>query len=371
MLEVAEIFRLHGPAYRAQFGSRMLPSHLRAMQDIEQCRTAARGGQVYYCAQCQDQRYSYHSCKNRNCPKCGNEQANEWLHQQQQLLLPTHYFLVTFTLPQELRPLARSNQKTVYQLLFRASSQALLKLAQDPRFVGGQLGMVGALQTWTRDLRFHPHIHYLVTAGGLNAAGHWRASRPDFLVHEQPLALIFRAKLRDELKRCGLFASVDQRVWKKDWVVDCQAVGNGAAALKYLAPYIFRVALSNRRLRKLDQAGNVTFQYKESATELIKSCTLSAEEFIRRFLQHALPHRFVKVRYYGLLAPRHRHLLSQARQLLAANGQQPPPGDIGQSPRANQHSAITNQQSAGPLRCPHCGQPLTLLGPLKPKARSP
>ncbi len=158
---------------------------------------------------------------------------------------------------------------------------------------------------------------------------------------------------------------MDQRLWKKDWVVDCEPVGTGSAAFKYLAPYIFRVALSNKRLVSFAD-GQVTFNYKESATEQIKSCTLPAEEFIRRFLQHVLPHRFVKVRYYGLLSPRHRHLLVQARQLLAANGKQPPPGNNGQS-------AIPNQQSTmrEPLRCPHCGNPLTLLGPLKPCGRSP
>src|SRR5947207_4223760 len=181
MLEVAEIFRLHGPEYREKFGSRMLPSQLRAMQDIEQCRTAALGGQVYFCDHCQEQRYSYHSCKNRHCPKCGNEQANDWLQAQQNLLLPINYFFVTFTLPAELRALARSNQKLIYNLLFRASSQALLKLAQDPRFVGGRVGMVGVLHTWTRDLRYHPHIHYIVTGGGFTEAGSWRTSRPDFL----------------------------------------------------------------------------------------------------------------------------------------------------------------------------------------------
>src|SRR6266536_5213614 len=138
MLEVAEIFRLHGPEYRARFGARMLPSHLRAMQDIETCRTASLGGQLYYCAQCDEQRYSYHSCKNRHCPKCQNEQANEWLEAQKSLLLPVPYFMVTFTLPAELRPLARSHQKTVYNLLFRTASAALLKLAQDPRFVGAR-----------------------------------------------------------------------------------------------------------------------------------------------------------------------------------------------------------------------------------------
>src|SRR6266508_6934203 len=205
MVEVADIFRLHGPAYREKFGDRMLPSHLRAMQDIEQCRTATLGGQLYYCDQCDAQRYSYHSCKNRHCPKCGNEQANDWLAAQQNLLLPINYFLVTFTLPAELRALARSNQKLIYNLLFRASSAALLKLAEDPRFVGGQIGMVGVLQTWTRDLRYHPHVHFIVTGGGPLQGGDsaplWKSARPDFLVHEHPLAIIFRAKLRDEWKK--------------------------------------------------------------------------------------------------------------------------------------------------------------------------
>ncbi|SRR6266498_4346487 len=378
MLEVAEIFRLHGPAYREKFGNRMLPSHHRAMQDIEQCRTAALGGQLYYCTQCDEQRYSYHSCKNRHCPKCGNEQANEWLDQQQNLLLPINYFLVTFTLPQELRALARSHQKLIYNLLFRTSSAALLKLAHDPRFVGGQIGMVGVLQTWTRDLRYHPHVHFIVTGGGLLQGGDsaplWKSARPDFLVHEHPLAIIFRAKLRDELKKRGLFALVDQRVWKKDWMIDCKAVGNGATTFKYLAPYIFRVALSNRRLVSLAD-DQVTFKYKVSTTRQIKSCTLSAEEFIRRFLLHVLPPRFIKVRYYGLLSPRHRHRLQQARQLLAASNHSAP-----LTVPLNQQSACSTEQPPirnsqfqirNPLRCPHCGNPMTLLGPLKPNARSP
>ncbi len=180
MLEVADIFRLHGPQYREQFAARLLPSHLRAMQDIERCRTAALGGQLYFCAQCDEQRYSYHSCKNRHCPKCQNEQANLWLAQQQNLLLPVPHFLVTFTLPAELRALARSQQKICYNILFRASAAALLKLTQDPRFVGGLIGMVGVLHTWTRDLRYHPHIHYVVTGGSLTPDGNWKPSQPDF-----------------------------------------------------------------------------------------------------------------------------------------------------------------------------------------------
>src|SRR5215210_149775 len=307
MLEVADIFRLHGPAYREKFGNRMLPSHRRAMQDIETCRTESLGGQVYFCKQCQAQRYSYHSCKNRHCPKCQNEQANDWLHEQKELLLPTHHFLVTFTLPAQLRALARSHQKTIYNLLFRASAAALQQLAHDSRFVGGRLGMVGVLHTWTRQLLYHPHVHYIVTGGGLTADGHWRSSRKDFLVPVKALSPIFRAKFRDALMQTELFTQVPPRIWRKDWVVHSELVGSGQHAFQYLAPYIFRVAISNNRLRKLHN-GQLTFSYKESATDQLKHCTLTAEEFIRRFLQHVLPPRFIKVRYFGLLSPCNRRL---------------------------------------------------------------
>jgi len=358
MLEVAEIFRLHGPQYREQFGARMLPSHLRVMQDIEQCRTAALGGQVYFCNQCQEQRYSYHSCKNRHCPKCQNEQANQWLAEQQSLLLPVPHFLVTFTLPEELRAVARSNQKLIYNLLFRASSAALLKLAQDPRFVGGQIGMVGVLHTWTRQLLYHPHVHYIATGGGLTDDGRWVSSRKDFLVPVKALSCIFRAKFRDQLKKTDLFAAVAPRVWRKTWVVHSQPVGSGQQAFQYLAPYIFRVALSNNRLSKLPD-GQVTFSYKDSATDQVQRCTLTAQEFIRRFLQHVLPHRFIKVRYFGLLSPGNRHLLQKARELRGAA--------IGKLKSQD----LKPTEPVAALRCPHCGGPLTLTGLLTPRGRAP
>ena len=358
MLEVADIFRLHGPAYREKFGDRMLPSHRRAMQDIETCRTESLGGQLYFCNQCQQQRYSYHSCKNRHCPKCQNHQANDWLEAQQTLLLPVTHFLVTFTLPAELRAVARSNQKTIYNLLFRASSAALLQLAQDPRFVGGRLGMVGVLHTWTRQLLYHPHVHYIVTGGGLTDDGRWRSSRKDFLVPVKALSRIFRAKFRDALKQTELFAPLPARVWDKDWVVHSEPVGSGEPAFKYLAPYIFRVAISNRRLEKL-QHGQVTFSYKESATDQLKHCTLTAEEFIRRFLQHVLPPRFIKVRYYGLLSPANRQLLQKARQLLSATTSK------------LKREAVKTTEPLALLSCPHCGGPLTLLSPLAPRGRAP
>jgi len=358
MLEVADIFRLHGPDYRAHFANRMLPSHLRAMRDIEQCRTPSLGGQLYYCPQCDEQRFSYHSCKNRHCPKCQNDQANDWLEEQQTLLLPTHHFLVTFTLPAELRALARANQKTIYNLLFRASSAALQQLALDPRFVGTRLGMVGVLHTWTRQLLYHPHVHYLVTGGGLTDDGYWRSSRKDFLVPVIALSRIFRAKLRDALKKTALFAQVEPRIWGKDWVVHSEPVGSGAQAFQYLAPYIFRVALSNNRLRKLHN-GQVTFSYKESATDQLRHCTLSAQEFIRRFLQHVLPPHFIKVRYFGLLSPAHRQLLQKARQLLSATTSK------------LKTALVKPLHPPALLTCPHCRAPLSLLAPLAPKGRAP
>jgi hypothetical protein len=361
MVELADILRLHGPAYREKFGKQLLPSHRRAMQDIEQCRTAARGGQLYHCAQCDEQRYSYHSCKNRHCPKCQNEQANDWLQEQTDLLLPTPHFLVTFTLPQELRPLARSNQKTIYNLLFRASSQALLQLAQDPRLVGARLGLLGVLHTWTRQLLFHPHVHYIATGGGLTDDGRWRSARPDFLVPVKALSRIFRAKFRDQLRKTALFTQVEPYLWRKDWVVHSAPVGSGAQAFQYLAPYIFRVAISNNRLRKLEQ-GKVTFSYKESATDQLQSCTVTAEEFIRRFLQHVLPPRFIKVRYYGLLSPAQRPLLQQARQLLTVITSK-----LNSAPPA----PLKTSAQPPPLTCPQCRGPLTLVGPLAPRGRAP
>jgi ribosomal protein L37AE/L43A len=358
MVEVAEIFRLHGPQYRKQFGHRLLPSHRRAMQDIEQCRTAALGGQVYFCNQCQQPRYSYHSCKNRHCPKCGNEQATTWLQAQQSLLLPTHYFLVTFTLPAELRAIARSHQKLIYNLLFRTASQALLKLAQDQRFIGGLIGMVGVLHTWTRALLYHPHVHFIVSGGGLTQDRRWLASRKDFLVPVKALSPIFRAKFQEQLRQSDLFQQVPKQVWQQAWVVHSQPIGSGLAAFKYLAPYIFRVAISNQRIIKLND-GRVTFKYKDSATRQIRFATVTAEEFMRRFLQHVLPDRFVKVRYYGLLSPAFRQLLPQVRQLLSSN--------TGKLKRAE----LKTTAPSALLLCTHCGGPLIPLAPLAPRGRDP
>jgi hypothetical protein len=310
---------------------------------------------VYYCDHCDEARYSYHSCRNRHCPKCQNEAADEWLRQQEALLLPVPYFLLTFTLPAGLREISHSNQRLIYNLLFRASAAATQKLAQDSRFLGGQIGLIGVLQTWSRELSYHPHVHYLVPGGGLDEEDNrWRPARKDFLVHVRPLAILFRAKFRDALKKTNLFVQVPTAVWSQDWVVHCQPAGRGQAVLKYLAPYIFRVAISNKRILKMAN-GKVTFRYQASGTGEIRLCTLTAEEFIRRFLQHVLPKGFVKVRYYGFFSSGNRHKLRRVRQLLGARCS---------GLTADQQPQGVPQEGAHP--CPRCGQVMRWIKALSP-----
>lgn len=372
MVEMAEIFRLHGPQYRAKFGDKMLPSHQQVMRAIERCRTPALGGQVYFCEECEETEYVYHSCRNRHCPQCQNGNAQQWLEKQRGLLLPVGYFLVTFTLPGDLRGVARSHQKLVYDLLFRTSAAAMQHLARDPRFVGGQLGMVGVLHTWGRNLSYHPHVHYLVPAGGLAPDGQtWLPARKNFLLPVKALSRIFRAKFRDALRETACFADVPAAVWEQEWVVHCQPVGDGVSALKYLAPYIFRVAISNHRILKLDDR-KVTFRYRTSDTGKLRTCTLPAEEFIRRFLQHVLPKGFVKVRYYGFLSSGCRQRLAALRQQLGS-----PPAD--QSPvlegtdtdPQTAHHPRDDPPSNPVVYCPSCGRAMQRRPILRPQGRCP
>ena len=362
MSGVAEIFQQYGAEYRAKYGQRMPPSHKGVMRAIEQCRTEALGGHVYTCEQCDETLYSYHSCRNRHCPKCQQQAGQQWLERQQQLLLPAPYFMVTFTLPEALRAIARSNQQLMYDLLFRSAAAALQELAHDRRFVGGQIGLVGVLHTWGRDLSYHPHVHFLGPGGGLSADGQqWLTSRPTFLVHVKPLSKLFKAKFRAALRKTELFNQTPATVWQREWVVDCQAVGDGQAALKYLTPYIFRVAISNKRILKVAE-GNVTFRYTPTGSKKSKLCTVPAEEFIRRFLQHVLPKGFVKVRYYGLFAPGQRHRLKQARTLLTAHR----PADPQPEAETTAPEPTDPQPQAPTLLCPQCGQPMQHQQRLKP-----
>jgi hypothetical protein len=363
-LELADIFRRYGSAYRQKYATKLLPSHRTAMRAIEHCRTAALGGQVYRCPNCEQVQYSYHSCRNRHCPKCQNENAQGWLDKQQALLLPVPYFLLTFTLPASFNEVARSHQRLLYDLLFKTSAAAAQQLAQEPRWLGGQVGMVGVLHTWGRNLAYHPHIHYLVPAGGLAPDGEtWFPARHNFLLPVRALSRVFRGKLQQALRRTDCYARIPAKVWQQEWIVHCEAVGSGLNALKYLAPYIFRVAISNNRILKLEN-DCVTFRYRATDTGAEKRCTLSAEEFIHRFLQHVLPKGFVKIRYYGFFAATRRARLASVRQHL---GTLTAPGPSAQS------LSQTDPTPALPQRlCPHCGQPMLFQQTLAPLlCRSP
>jgi hypothetical protein len=359
MPEMADILRAAAPEYLAKYGPRMLPSHKRAINDITRCRTPALGGRVFRCQPCDEYRYSYHSCRNRTCTKCGNDAATRWLATQQARLLPVTYFMVTPTLPKQLRPLARRHQKLIYGLLFRTAAAAIQKLARDPKFVGGVIGIVGVLQTWTRDMRYHPHIHFIVPGGALSQDHQrWLPVQRDYLMPERALAKILRAKFRDALKKTELFEQVPQEVWKTDWVVNIKSVGTGEKALKYLAPYIFRVAISNQRITRF-RDGKVTFTYKDSKGRWHAS-TLDAEKFISRFLQHVLPKSFVKVRYYGFLGSRNHDLFGIIKELF--NLFNPSTQKGGTSPAAQIRV----------MSCPKCGQPMVLVAEIKPvRNRSP
>ncbi|MGQ0605252.1 MAG: IS91 family transposase [Anaerolineales bacterium] len=351
-LELADIVRRYGPAYRDHFGARLLPSHRRALRAIAQCRTPALGGQVVTCAHCNHVEYRYHSCRNQHCPKCQHGQAEQWLAAQQACLLPVPYCLLTFTLPAALRPFAQKQQRRFYDLLFRAAVAATQQLARDPRFIGGQMGLMGVLHTWTRDLRSHPHVHFLVPAGGL-AADHrsWLPAQKRFLLPVKALSKLFRAHCQRALTASDDDAHWPARLWSQPWVVHCKPVGSGQTALKYLAPYVFRVALSNRRLVKLEN-DRVTFRYTDARS------------------QHVLPKGFVKVRYYGLFSPAHRTQLATLRQRLTASFNSLSVAGVA----AEVPAQVTPPPFTVPLvpaRCPVCGGPLQVRPLLRTPARCP
>lgn len=354
-LELADIFARYGPAYLEKYGDRMPTRHKKVMEKVLQCRTSALGGQVYECEPCFQLDYAFHSCQDRHCPKCGADHATHWLVKQHELLVDVPYYLVTFTLPQEFRRIVRSHQKVMINLLFSASSAALKKLALDEKYIGGMLGFMGVYHSWSRVYTFHPHVHYLVPGGALTIDGRaWRFSRRKFLLPEGALAKIFRGKFRDALKKSSpsLFAQVHASVWRKDkdWVVHVEAAGRGQEVLKYLAPYIFRVALSNKNLVRMKD-GAVTFRYKESKNNKWRLMTLPAEEFIRRFLQHVLPRGLQKVRYYGWMSHRQKEILQKLKLLL---------GDVPCD------DLLKKAYASRPFCCPKCGRPMQQIGVLAP-----
>lgn len=302
MIELADIFNTHGDEYLSKFQGRILPSHIKAIKSIKRCRTPALGGQVYSCNKCNLYDYSYHSCNNRNCSKCGGDKTETWIKKQFNLLLPTPYFFVTFTLPEELRYIVRSNQKYFYNIFFKASSEALKILSKDKRFVDGDIGFMGVLQTWARNLIYHPHIHYIVPGVALShdRKKYIKIKNSKFLVHVKPLSLLFKRLFKESLQTTEFYKQISTSVWYKDWVVHCEPAGYGQEIIKYVAPYVYRVALSNNKIKSFRDRF-VTFQHQDFKTKQNKICTLDVIKFISRFLQHVLPHGFTKVRYFGIM----------------------------------------------------------------------
>lgn len=347
MIELAEILRLHGQSFR-QSHPGLSPFQDEVLRDIEYCRTAYFGGHVEQCDCCGYERYSYHSCGDRHCPKCHGPQTERWLAEQRQRLLPCPYYLLTFTLPRELRALSMAHRRKIYGLLMSIAASALQKLARDPQWVGGQLGMLAVLHTWTRALLYHPHVHLLVPAGGFTKEGKWVDARhANFLVPCFALSQIFRAKFKSALKKLGWLAQISPICWQKKWVVHCQHAGSGQKVLDYLGRYVFRIALTNSRLEQF-QNGQVTFRYRDNRTQQLKRVTLPAHQFIDRFTQHILPKGFVKVRCYGLWSGHCKEQRQKIKEQLALSPLAHPPLERPLPP-----PVLVFSLPQGPL-CPNC-----------------
>ena len=346
--EVADVIWEHGEAFRAKFGCFLSPTQRKALRDLARCRTAALGGHVEHCLDCGHERIAYNSCRNRHCPKCQALVRARWLQREAEHLLLVPYYHVVFTLPAELSDLALANPlanpTVLYELLFQAAATTLREVAANPKRLGAQLGVLMVLHTWGQNLHHHPHVHCVTTGGGLScnaqgvvdAAPRWVACRPGFFLPVRVLSRGYRGKFLAALRQAhaggklvfpGALASLANSeafarwlapLYAKEWVVYTKApFGGPEQVLKYLARYTHRVAISNHRLVKLE-GGRVTFRTKDyAARDSPKTLTLSAEEFLRRFVQHVLPKGFVKVRHYGLLANRQREAkLALCRRLL-------------------------------------------------------
>ena len=301
---MADIFHKYFGEYLKKFGYKIPKNHLKTANDIMNCRTLAKGGEVYYCENCETFHYAYHSCKNRHCPKCGSKDSEKWVEKQKEKLLPVIYYMVTFTIPQELRFAIRSNQELFYPLIFKAAAESLKELLSDPKYAGGKSGFTAILHTWTRQLIYHPHLHFIVPGGAFDFERNvWNKASSKFLIPVRKLSQKFRENFCHLLKKKNLeiFNSIPQKIWKSGFNTHSEPVGNGEASLKYLANYVYKTAISNNRLVSLEN-GKVTFSYKESKTGETKFVKISVFEFLRRFLQHTLPKGFQRIRHFGFLS---------------------------------------------------------------------
>jgi len=384
-IEVADIFRDYGEAYQAKYGGKMSLQQKRAMRAIQICRTATLGGHIDICLDCGAERHSYNSCRNRHCPKCQFLKTERWIQNRTNDLLPIPYFHAVFTLPQELRPLALRNQEVVYNVLFRAASQSLLELARDPKHLGAEIGFTAVLHTWSQTLLDHPHLHCIVTGGGLRPDGpHWKAARgKKFLVPVKALSRLFRGKFLDLLKahrRKGeltfpgqiapletTFEQLLRRLYEMEWNVDIRPpLHSPEHVLSYLGRYTHRIAISNYRLIACEN-DQVTFTYRDRQNRnRKKQMIIPVFEFIRRFLLHVLPDGFVKIRHYGLLSNRSRaRKLARCRRLL---GVQAAPAA---SAKTGWQELLLQVAGIDVRVCPICGGPMRSARKIAPQRAPP
>ena len=387
-LEVADIFRTHGPAWRqAQHGHLSL-GQLKVMSAIEQCRSAALGGHVLHCASCDHDEIAYNSCRNRHCPKCQASAAKRWLDARQADLLPVDYYHVVFTLPAPISAIAYYNKAAIYRLLFEVAAETLRTIAGDPKHLGARIGVTLVLHTWGSALTHHPHVHGIVPGGGLSFDGaRWVACKPGFFLPVRVLSRLFRRRFLEELEQVhlrgqlqffGEYASLtDPQAFAQwiapmracEWVVYAKRPFAGPeAVLAYLSRYTHRVAISNQRLVASDDRG-VTFRWKDYRARgrtRYKTMTLAPDEFIRRFLLHVLPGGFHRIRHYGLIAnAERRDSLATARRLL---GSEPPEVDAGSE--APDPPLVP---AAPTFVCPDCGAPMIVVDTVlrRPRIRDP
>lgn len=376
MFSLAGIFRRFRPAYRARFCQDIPAAHVRAAEAVLRCRTPEAGMVYYRCGDCGTVEPHPVSCGHRACNACGQHKSKEWEARQKARLLPVPYHMVTFTVPWEFRDLFRRHPKLCYGLLFRESAAALTDLAADARHLGGELGMTGILQTWTRDLRYHPHIHYLVPGGALTKTGWVRPRHPNVLVPAKPLAVRMRNRFRNALKTADfkLCLTLPHKAWRKPWNADAREIGSGARAFEYVARYVQKTAIDTSRLTAVDDHG-VTFRWTDRQSGREQRTTLPGEEFLRRFLQHVLPRglihsvhpcgaapsspsvsaalRLTRVRHYGWLSPAAEERYARVRHLLRA-------GDI-----------VLILPAKPEIVCPCCGHAMTFFHTLRTRARPP
>jgi putative transposase/transposase-like zinc-binding protein len=375
-LEVADIFRAHGPAWRQSQRAHLSLGQLKVMSAIEQCRSAALGGHVLRCQACEHIEVAYNSCRNRHCPKCQASSARAWLDARQADLLPVDYYHLVFTLPAPISAIAYHNKAVIYGLLFEIAAETLCTIAADPKHLGAHIGATLVLHTWGSALTHHPHVHGIVPGGGLSEDGErWVACRPGFFLPVRVLSRLFRRRFLEELEKThrsgqlqffGEYATLSDTTAFADWLAplrDCEWVvyakrpfAGPAAVLAYLSRYTHRVAISNRRLIALDERG-VSFRWKDYRAKgktRYKSMTLSAEEFMRRFLLHVLPTGFHRIRHYGLIANAGRKQnLARARELLV---HETPEADV--QPRGADAPAGLVQPT---FVCPDCGAPMIII----------